>query len=321
MHARKLILSAVVIGLTALPAAYAETFPGQPITLVVPFAAGGPTDVSARLFGQVMSERLGQPVVVENRPGAGGTVGSTAVSEAEADGYTLLWGGTSSIVVAPSLYDDLRYDPIDSFTPIGMAVRGPVLLVGRSSLETADLSSLIELARSEELTVASAGTGSIGHLTAEMFKDATQADLLHIPYQGGAPALVDVVGGQVDIFFDTLTLLHAHIERGDVRIFGVASGERHDALPDVPTIEEEIGAPFEAYSWFGLFAPAGTPDDVVEALSQALAAGAEDPEVIRQMEATGLEPVGGTADEFARDISSDLEKWTGVVERAGVIPE
>src|SRR5690606_12193974 len=281
----------------------------------------GPTDTSARLFSTVMAERLGQPVIVENRAGAGGSVGTAAVTRDQADGYTLLWGGTSSIVVAPALYTNLQYDPIKSFTPIGMAVRGPLILVSRPELPAKDLRQLLTHANSHDLSVASAGTGSIGHLTAEMFKDQAGAKLLHVPYRGGAPALTDVMGGQVDLLFDTVTLLTPQIRAGKLRAYAVTGSQRYSGLPDVPTVSEAIGKPFEAYSWFGLLAPAGTPAPAVQALTDALAAAAKNPEVIKQLSAQGLEPVGGTPQDFARTIRADLDKWTGVVRSAGVKPQ
>ncbi|ARP76565.1 Bug family tripartite tricarboxylate transporter substrate binding protein [Bordetella genomosp. 6] len=304
----------------AAPAA-AETFPSKPVTLVVPFPPGGPTDTSARLFGAVMADQLGQPVIVENRAGAGGSVGTTVVTRAKPDGYTLLWGGTSSIVVAPALYTNLQYDPIKSFTPIGMAVRGPLILVSRPDLGPKDIGQLRDYAKDHDLSVASAGTGSIGHLTAEMFKSEAGARMLHVPYRGGAPALTDVMGGQVDLLFDTVTLLTPQIHAGKLRAYAVTGSQRYSGLPDVPTVSETIGKPFEAYSWFGLMAPAGTPAPAVQALTDALAAAAKDPEVIKQLSALGLEPVGDTPQEFARSIRADLDKWTGVVRSAGVKPQ
>ena len=312
--------TALIAAAAALPVA-AQEYPAKPITLLVPFPPGGPTDTSARLFGKVMSEQLGQPVVVDNRAGAGGTIGTSAVTRAQPDGYTLLWGGTSSMVVAPALYDNLQYDPVKDFTPIGMAVRGPLILVSNNELQAKDLSQLLDLAKQGNLTVASAGNGSVGHLTAEMFKAATGTDILHVPYRGGAPALVDVMGGQIDLMFDTVTLLYPQITAGKVRAYAVTGSQRYHQLPELPTVSEVIGKPFEAYSWFGLMAPAGTPDAVVQKLSAALAAGAKDPEVIKQMTASGLEPVGGTAKEFGQAIESDLAKWSQIVKQANVKPE
>src|SRR5690606_21236150 len=189
-------------------------YPERPVTLVVPFPPGGPTDSSARLFGKVMADKLGQPVVIENRAGAGGSVGTAAVTRAKPDGYTLLWGGTSSIVVAPALYDNLQYDPVASFTPVGMAVRGPLLLVSRPELAATGLREVMAGSGQQELAVASAGHGSVGHLAGEMFKHATGTPMLHVAYRGGAPALTDVMGGQVDLRFVTVTLLYPQISAG-----------------------------------------------------------------------------------------------------------
>lgn len=314
-------LGLALVGALVAPAVATAAFPDKPITLVVPFAPGGPTDLSARLFGKVMSDKLGQPVIIDNRAGAGGTIGTAAVARTAPDGYTLLWGGTSSIVVAPALYDNLTYDPIESFTPIGMAVRGPMLMAVGPSVKARDARELLETAKPGQFTVASAGNGSIGHLTAEMFKSATGTELLHVPYRGGSLALTDVMGGQIDIIFDVLTLLQPQLGSGKLRALGVAAAEPHPALPGVPTLQEVIGKPFEAYSWFGLLAPAGTPDDVVQQLAEALAAGARDPNVIEQMRATGLEPVSAGAAAFAQDIRADHEKWQGIVKQANVKPE
>ncbi|WP_144630706.1 Bug family tripartite tricarboxylate transporter substrate binding protein [Bordetella genomosp. 13] len=314
-----MLLAGAMLGVSAV--AGAQGFPTRPITLVVPFPPGGPTDSSARLFGKVMADKLGQPVVVENRAGAGGSVGTAYVSRAQPDGYTLLWGGTSSIVVAPALYTNLQYDPIKSFTPIGMAVRGPLILVSRPELPAKTLDALLTQARGKEMTVASAGTGSIGHLTAELLKSTTGTQLLHIPYRGGAPALADVMGGQVELLFDTVTLLYPQITAGKLRAYAVTGSARYPRLPDVPTVAEVTGKPFEAYSWFGLMAPAGTPDEAVKKLTDALAAGARDGGVTREMETLGLEPVGGTAQAFAQSIRTDLDKWTQVVRQANVKPE
>jgi len=315
-----LILAGALLGIAA--PALAAGFPAaKPITLVVPFPPGGPTDSSARLFGKVMSEKLGQAVIVENRAGAGGTVGTAYAARQAPDGYTLLWGSTSSIVVAPALYTNLQYDPIKSFTPVGMAVRGPLILAGRPGLGPKTLPELLQASHAKQLTIASAGTGSIDHLTAELLKSTTGANLLHIPYRGGAPALSDLLGGQVDLLFDTVTLLYPQIAVGKLRAYAVTGATRYSRLPDVPTVAEAIGKPFESYSWFGLLAPAGTPADVVQKLADALAAGARDPGVRKQMESLGLEPVGGSSQAFVQSIHDDLDKWTRIVRQAGIKPD
>lgn len=318
---------ALLAGLLALlafgaaPADAASDYPAKPITLVVPFPPGGPTDSSARLFGKVMGERLGQAVIVENRAGAGGTVGTAAVTRAPADGYTLLWGGTSSMVVAPALYPHLQYDPLKSFTPIGMAVRGPLILVGRPDYQPRTIAELVAYAKDHRVTVASAGTGSIDHLAAELFNRTAGIHLLHVPYRGGAPAMTDVMGGQVDLLFDTVTLLYPQIAAGKLRAYATTGAHRYAKLPDVPTLAEALGQPYEAYSWFGLLAPAGTPQPVVDKLAAALTAAASDPHVVKQMQDLGLEPVGGTPQAYAQAIAADLAKWTDIVRLANVKPE
>ncbi|AOB33503.1 hypothetical protein AKI39_07435 [Bordetella sp. H567] len=313
------LLALLVLG--APPAGAASDYPAKPITLVVPFPPGGPTDSSARLFGKVMGERLGQAVIVENRAGAGGTVGTAAVTRAPADGYTLLWGGTSSMVVAPALYPHLQYDPVKSFTPIGMAVRGPLILVGRPDFPPDTLAALVAYAKDHRVTVASAGTGSIDHLAAELFNKTAGLHLLHVPYRGGAPAMTDVMGGQVDLLFDTVTLLYPQIAAGKLRAYATTGAHRYAKLPDVPTLAEALGQPYEAYSWFGLLAPAGTPRPVVDKLAAALTAAAKDADVVRQMQDLGLEPVGGSPQDYAAAIAADLAKWTDIVKQANVKPE
>ncbi|MGE8630895.1 tripartite tricarboxylate transporter substrate binding protein [Achromobacter denitrificans] len=312
---------AIACAAVAPMSAALAAFPEKPIRLVVPFPPGGPTDTSARLFSKTMAEQLGQPVIVENRAGAGGSVGTTSVTREQPDGYTLLWGGTSSMVVAPALYPKLDYDPIASFTPIGMAVRGPLILVSRPALPSPDLKALLDLSRRQPLTVASAGTGSVGHLTAELFDRSAGVEILHIPYRGGAPALSDVLGGQVDLLFDTVTLLYPQIAAQKLRAYAVTGAQRYPQLPDVPTVAEVLGKPFEAYSWFGLMAPFNTPQPVIERLTKALGAAARDPEVKRQLADLGLEPVGDTPEQFAQSIRTDLDKWSQVVKQAGIKPD
>lgn len=314
-------LSGACLALAAASIVHGAGFPDKPVRLIVPFPPGGPTDTSARLFSKAMAEKLGQPVIVENRAGAGGSVGTASVKREAADGYTLLWGGTSSMVVAPALYPNLDYDPVKSFTPIGMAVRGPLILVSRPELEAADLASLLRMAAQKRLTVASAGTGSVGHLTAELFDRTAGVDIMHVPYRGGAPALNDVLGGQVDLLFDTVSLLYPQVTAGKLRAYAVTGAARYPRLPDVPTVAEALKQPFEAYSWFGLLAPEGTPEPAVARLTEALAAAAKDPQIKRQLGDLGLEAVGGTPEQFAKAIRTDLDKWTQIVKQAGIKPE
>lgn len=316
------VLGACLAVALAFPfACKADTFPAKPITIVVPFPPGGPTDSSARLLAKAMGDSLHQPVIIDNRAGAGGTIGSAYVARAQPDGYTLLWGGTSSLAVAPALYASLPYQSLKSFVPIGQAVRSPMMVVGKSSLAASDMTQLIQAAKSSSLTFGSAGNGSIGHLTGEQLNTALGIKLLHVPYKGGAPALTDVLGGQIDLMIDTAQFLSPHVQSGKVRAFAVAGDKRFPLLPNVPTVREATGKPFEAYSWFGLVAPAGTPVSIVNRLETALNAAMRDPATLKQLTSSGLEPVNSSSSAFAATISTDLKRWTEAVRISGVKPD
>lgn len=302
--------------------AQSEAYPTRPITLVVPFPPGGPTDASARLIGKEMASSLGQPVVIENRAGAGGTVGSSAVAKAVPDGYTLLWGGTSSLVVAPALYPQLSYDPVKSFAPIGMVVRGPMMLAGKASLAPKNLVEVLALAKTQKLSYGSAGAGSIGHLAGELFQESHQTDLLHVPYRGGALALNDLLGGQIDLIFETAQFMAPHIKAGKVQAYAVAGHKRYPGLPDVPTLHElQPRTAFEAYSWFGLVAPANTPRAVLSTLEKSLQKTMADTAILAQVTASGFEPVNSQADFLAQAMASDLKKWRELVQRRNIKPD
>lgn len=305
---------------SAVPAMPPLDYPRQPITLVVPFPPGGPTDGSARVFAKSMSATLGQPVNIENRAGAGGTAGTAHGAKAAADGYTLLWGGTSGLVVAPALYANLNkrlpYDPTRSFAPIAMAVRSPMMLVGSRSVPAGSLKELTATRRT--WPVATAGAGSVGHLSLAYLHEFMPLEFRHVPYKGGAPALADVLAGKVELFFDSVQFLTSHVKDGKVKPFAVAGAKRSPSLPDVPTVAELIGRPFEAYSWFGLVAPAETPRRIVRALNDAMNKATQDPEVQAYVAKLGLEMVGGHEDTFAKTILMDYFKWAGVSARANI---
>jgi tripartite-type tricarboxylate transporter receptor subunit TctC len=297
-------------------AAQPPAFPEHAITVVVPFPAGGPTDASARLFARTMSEDLGQPIVIDNRAGAAGTVGSAWVARANADGYTLLWGGTSTLAVAPGLYKNLRYDA-KSFLPVGMALRGPLMLAGRPSLGAQALPELLKLAKSSALSVGTAGNGSIGHLATEYLKEKTGIQMVHVPYRGGSPAITDALGGQVDLVFDTAAALAPYVKTGKLRAYAVTGTHAYAPLPDVPLMQSSVPT-YEGYSWFGLVAPAGTPAPVVQRLSQSFAKAAQSPEVKRELTAQGVEPGVFEVKDFSRIIDADFAKWSGLISRAHV---
>ncbi len=320
---RRTLLAACMAAIAStlpLPA-LADAFPTKPITIVVPFPPGGPTDSSARLLAKAMADNLRQTIVIDNRAGAGGTIGSAYVARAEPDGYTLLWGGTSSLAVAPALFSSLPYQPTKSFVPVGMAVRSPMIIVGKPSLPARDLPALIASSKNTSLTFGSAGNGSVGHLTGVLMSTTLGLKALHVPYKGGAPALTDLLGGQIDLMVDTAQYLAPQVQSNKVRAFAVAGDKRYPLLPNVPTIREATGKPFEAYSWFGLVAPAATPPGVVSRLETALQAALKDPDIRKQLATTGLEPVNGSANQFSTAIATDLKRWGDVVRVAGVKPD
>ena len=311
--------SAVFFGLP--PAALAQAYPAKPVHLVVPFAPGGPTDASARVLAKALETRLGQAVIIDNRPGAGGTVGPLTVMHAPADGYTLLWAGTSSMAMGPALYHDLAYDPVKSFTPISMVVRSPELLVGRSNLPPNTLKELIQLAKTQpgKLTFGSAGAGSSTHLAGELFKSTFGIDLLHVGYKGGAPALADLIGKQIDLDFDTVATLVPHVKSGAIKAYAITGDKRSALLPDVPTVLEATGTEFEAYSWFGLVAPVGTPPEVVQKLGSELTMALADKDVREALVGMGFEVMGTSGPAFGQAIASELKKWTAVVQKNGIV--
>ena len=316
-----LVPLAITVALAAAGSAQAaDGYPSRSITLVVPFPPGGPTDSSARLVAKDLSIKLGQPIVVENHGGAGGTIGPTYVSKASPDGYTLLWGGTSSLAMGPALYPHLNYDSLKSFAPISMVVRSPDVLAARSDLPAANVQALIAEAKAKPgvLTFGSAGVGSSTHLAGEFFKSSYSIDLLHIGYNGGAPAVTALMAKQIDVLFETVPTLLPHIKSGAIKGYAVAGAKRSPLLPDVPTFKEATGTDFQAYSWFGLLAPAGTPPAVVQSLVDALKATLGDKELADKLNNEGFETVGDTPEEFAHMIESERKQWTSVVNAAHV---
>jgi len=313
------LLVGVASLVTSAPA-MAQAYPARPITLVVPFPPGGPTDASARIVAKGLGTRLGQQILVDNRPGAGGTVAPAGVVRAAPDGYTLLWAGTSSLAMGPALYRKLAYDPISSFTPISLVVRSPHLLVGRSDLPARDIKELVAQAKSMpgKFTYGSAGAGSSTHLTGELFKATFGISILHVGYKGGAPAVTDLLGKQIDMLFDAVPALLPHIKAGTMKAYAVTGTKRSPLLPDVPTVSEALGSDFDAYSWFGLVAPAGAPPEIVNKLVVELRAALADKEVHDQLAQAGFEVLGTSQEVYAETIATELRKWTAVVKSAGI---
>jgi tripartite-type tricarboxylate transporter receptor subunit TctC len=302
----------------------AQTYPTRPITIVVPFSAGGGPDILGRRVAASMQAALGQPVVVENRVGAGGRVGTEAVARAAPDGYTILLGTSSSLVIAPALYKDLAYDSEKSFAPIGLAVYGPLILGVRSSLQIADLKSLLAYAKNNpnKLNFASTGTGSVHHLAGELLKQATGVEMTHIAYRGGAPAWLAVASGETDLMMDALFGgAIPLIQAGTVRVLAVTGNSRLSALPDVPTFNELGVAGVDVSFWWGFLAPAGTPAPVVARLNETLVVALSDPDLKSTFADQSLDLKASTQDEFDRLIHDNLALWRGVVEKAAIKPE
>ena len=314
---RNYLLNLLLV-LLATPA-FGQAYPAKPIHLIVPFPPGGPTDIVGRLVAQKISEGVGQPVVVENRAGAGGTVGSIAASKAAPDGYTLLYGSTSTLAIAPSLYRNLPYDPRKSFVPISLVSRGPILVAVNAQVPARTLKELIDLAKKQpgKLSYSSAGSGTPPHLAGELFKAVAGVDLLHVPYKGGAPAISDLVGGQVQAIFEGQVALAPHLQSGKVRALAITGAQRSPALPDVPTAAEAGLPQYDANFWSGLVAPAGTPPEAIQRLNSVLAKALASPEVRETLTRQGLEPAGNTSKEFASYIGAEMEKWAGVVKASG----
>jgi tripartite-type tricarboxylate transporter receptor subunit TctC len=310
----------IVAGLALAGPAKAQDYPSKPIRLVVPFAAGGATDVLARLVGERLTASLGQQVVVDNRPGAGGNIGSDIVARAEPDGYTILMGAVGTHAINPSLYPKMPYDPVKDFAPVTLVASVPNVLVVNPEVPAKSVQELIDLAKAKpgELNFASSGNGTSIHLSGELFKAMTGTDIVHVPYKGSGPAVTDLLGGQVQMMFDNMPSSLPHVKAGKLRALGVTSAKRSPALPEVPTIAEAGVPGYDATSWFGILAPAGTPEPVVTRLQGAIVQALGEPEMRQRMADLGAEPVGDTPAEFGQFITAELAKWAKVVNDAGV---
>ena len=309
-------------GVCPFPVANAQTsdYPSKPIRFIVPYASGGPADVVARVIGQKLSENLGQQVVVDLRPGAGGNVGTAAAAKAPPDGYTMVMGTIGNYVFNLSLYKKLPYDPVKDFAPVSLVASYGNVLVVHPSLPVRSVKELVAMAlkRPGELNYASAGNGTSIHIAAELFQFMTRTKLVHVPYKGGAPAVVDLVGGHVPIMFDTITEALPHIRSGRLRALGVTGSQRSRNLPDVPTIAEAGVAGYAFIGWTGVFVPAGTPASIVDRLNEEIVKVVQSPEIGSRITQDGADPVGSTPEELARTIDSGFKKWDVVIKKAGI---
>lgn len=299
--------------------AHAQNYPNKPVRMVVPFPPGGTTDILARAVGQKLSEAWGQLVVIDNRPGAGGNIGTDIVAKSAPDGYTLLMGTVGTHSINQSLYGKLPFDPIKDFAPVTLVASVPNVLVVNSTVEAKSVKELIALAKSKpgQLTFASSGNGTSIHLAGELFKAMTGTAMLHIPYKGSAPAITDLLGGQTNMMFDNLPSAMPHIKSGKLRALGVTSVNRSPALPDTPTIAETGIGGYDASSWFGVLAPAGTPKEVVAKIHADIVKALSAPDIKERLSSQGAEPVGNTPEQFSQHIRTESLKWAKVVKDSG----
>ena len=311
---------AAIAVLMLAQAARAEDFPARPVKILVGAPAGGTTDTMARAIADPMAAALKQPVLVENRPGAGGNLAAAAVAKSVPDGYTLLVSFSSHTINA-TLYPSLPYDPVVDFTPITMIARVPSLLVGRADLPAKDLKELIALAKAQphKLTIGIGGIGSSLHLAGEKFKLMTGVDLLNVPYKGTAPALTDLLGGQIDLMFISVVTGAEQVRAGKLRAYGVTSDKRQAMFTDLPAIGEVVPG-FESTAWFGVFAPAGLPDAVTQKLHTTIVAALAEPRLREQLKTEGATAVGNTRKEFTAFVREDIERWAPVVKASGAKP-
>jgi tripartite-type tricarboxylate transporter receptor subunit TctC len=315
----------LAVGITALPAvsqfATAQTYPTRPVRLISSFAAGGANDILARRIGQWLSERLGQQFVVENRPGAGGNVGTEAVVRSTRDGHTLLMAGSFNAINA-TLYGKLNFDFIRDIAPVASVARGPLVMEVHPSFPAKTVLEFIAYSKANpgNVNMASAGTGSTPHLAGELFKVMAGVNMVHVPYRGDAPALTDLVGGQVQVYFSALAASIEHIKAGRLRALGVTSAMRSEALPDIPTVGEFV-RDYEASIWWGLGAPRGTPAEIVDRLNKEINSGLADPKIKVRLADFGGTPLPGIPADFGKLIADETEKWAKVIKTANIKPE
>lgn len=313
----KALLSAVAGGISlgaAFPAAAADAYPSKPIKWVVPFTPGGAMDTMARTLGEKMSQSMKQPIVIENRPGAGGVIGSTTVAKSEPDGYTMMIVSIGH-AVNPSLYPRLPYDPVKDFEPVSLVGIVPNVLVINPAVKAGNVSELVALAKQQpgKLTFASAGSGTTIHLAGELFASMANVDILHVPYKGSAPAVTDLMGRQVDMMFDSVSSAKPYIDSGRLKPLAVTTAKRSSALPNVPTVAEAGIKGYELSGWYAVFVPAKTPQPVVNRINEELVKALKQPDVKARFAQIGAEPVGSSPAELASYLKSESSKWSEIV--------
>ena len=294
-----------------------QAYPARPVKILAGFPPGGGTDVTARLLGVKLSEMWGQQIIVENRPGASGTIAADITAKAPPDGYTLLMGLPNSNVVAPFVFPKLSYDPVRDLTPVGLVSQVSLVLTLYPGVAANDVKSFVALSKKQQLRYASSGNGSVQHLSTEQFKAATGADLMHIPYKGSGQAVVDLMAGQVDVNFDTMPTVLSYIKAGRLKAIAVGAAKRTVQLPEVPTVGESVPG-FVAINWYGLYAPAGTPKEIVAKINADVNQALKSADLKERIINTGGEPQGGSVEEFAAFNRSEMAKWGKIIKEGGM---
>lgn len=313
------MLSALLCAVAAAPVG-AQDFPSRPLRIIVPYPPGGGTDRVARIIGEKLAEQMGQPVVIDNRAGAGGVVGTEASARAAPDGYTMVLGSTATHAVNPSLYSKPGYDPIADFVAISPLATTPAILVVNASLQVSSLQELLAMMRAPRpgvsVTFASAGAGSLQHMAGELFKSMTKADILHVPYKGAAPAMTDLLAGHVTMAFDTMPSAMPHVRAGKLKALGISAPKRVPSLPDVPAIAEVVPG-YELITWYGLLAPRGVPAPIVERLNGEVRKALESRDVADKLNQAGLDPMWSGTAEFAAMVRSDVPRMRQLIQASG----
>lgn len=318
MKRRSVVAALAAIALALPLSATAQAWPAKPVKMVVPFAAGGSTDTVARILSEKLTARLGQPVIVENRAGAGGSIGSDAVAKSPPDGYTFLVGTSSTMAILPYLYNKPPYDPNKDFAPVTLLGTADIMVVVNANFPARSVKELITYAKANpgKVTFASGGNGSISHLLGEYFKSMAGVDMLHVPYKGDAPAVTDLIGGQVNMIFGTAVAFLPHVKSGKVAALAVTNPTRSTTQKDLPTVSEAGVPGYEAVQWFGIAAPTGTPNDIVQKLQAETAAVLAMPDVRKRFTELGFDVVGSTPSGFADFLRAENAKWKKIAEIA-----
>ena len=319
MHKTLRALAALALAACAA-LAHAQNYPAKPVRIIVPYPPGGTTDIIARIAAAQLAEKLKQPFVVENRAGASGAIGATAVAQAAPDGYTLIMGTANTHGINSALQKNLPYDAVKDFAPVTVVASTPNIIVVHPNVPAKTLAELIALAKAQpgKINFGSTSIGGSPHMSAELLKAMTGIDMVHVPYKGAAPMLTDLVGGQIQVGFDNLPSTIGYVRSGKVRALAVTTAQRWPGAPDIPTVAESGVPGYEVSGWFGLLAPAGTPKAVLDTLQSTIAQIVQEPEVAKQLRDLGAAPVANKPEDFARDIAADVEKWRKVAQTTGV---